>query len=224
MNRALQTLGVVVFVALMGLVISRWRINGLSSLGWVALAIAISLIRAPYSRRTQHNTITSKREVTRERILLMLVMLGGTFIPLLHLSTNLLHAANYTLPAWTFYAGIAMALPGLWLFYRSHADLGDNWSVTTELREGQTLVTNGVYARCRHPMYAALFLLFLPQVVFVQNWIAGPIGPVIYLVLYLIRVPYEEAMMRDAFGTEYDDYVRRTGRVWPRLSAASIAP
>jgi hypothetical protein len=30
---------------------------------------------------------------------------------------------------------------GLWLFYRSHADLGTNWSITLEVREQHRLIT-----------------------------------------------------------------------------------
>jgi protein-S-isoprenylcysteine O-methyltransferase Ste14 len=47
---------------------------------------------------------------------------------------------------------------GLWLFYRSHADLGTNWSITLEIREQHRLITQGVYRRIRHPMYSALGL------------------------------------------------------------------
>ena len=47
---------------------------------------------------------------------------------------------------------------GLWLFYRSHADLGTNWSITLEVREGHRLITQGVYRGVSHPMYSALAL------------------------------------------------------------------
>jgi protein-S-isoprenylcysteine O-methyltransferase Ste14 len=38
----------------------------------------------------------------------------------------------------------------VWLFWRSHADLGRNWSPSLELREGHELVTEGVYRYVRH--------------------------------------------------------------------------
>ncbi len=34
---------------------------------------------------------------------------------------------------------------------------------------------------------------------------------------YLVRVSDEEAMMLDGFGDEYRSYMRRTGRLLPRL-------
>jgi protein-S-isoprenylcysteine O-methyltransferase Ste14 len=59
--------------------------------------------------------------------------------------------------------GAALQMCRLWLFWRSHHDLGGNWSPSLEIAEQQTLVTRGVYARVRHPMYAAQALLALAQ-------------------------------------------------------------
>jgi protein-S-isoprenylcysteine O-methyltransferase Ste14 len=47
---------------------------------------------------------------------------------------------------------------GLSLFYRSHADLGTNWSNTLEVREKHRPITQGVFRRIRHPMYLAVAL------------------------------------------------------------------
>jgi protein-S-isoprenylcysteine O-methyltransferase Ste14 len=49
------------------------------------------------------------------------------------------------------------------------------------------------------------------------NWIAGLAGILGFGTLYLFRVGREEAMLLEAFGDEYRDYMRRTGRVIPRL-------
>ena len=49
------------------------------------------------------------------------------------------------------YLGIAVDVACLWMFHRTHSDLGENWSVSLDLRERHTLVTTGVYALVRHP-------------------------------------------------------------------------
>ncbi len=64
-------------------------------------------------------------------------------------------AARAQPPACTVLGGVAMAV-GLWLFWRSHADLGESWSVTLELNADHRLVTRGVYRLVRHPMYSAI--------------------------------------------------------------------
>lgn len=216
MKKAFQTVMMAVVLAALAAVIFRWRVNGWASLVWVATAVVMSLIRAPYAKRTQSNVIAEKRAVVVERILLALVAIGGTFLPLVHLATGLLSDYDYRLPDWAAIGGAIVLAPSFWLFWRSHADLGRNWSVTTELREGQELVTRGVYRRIRHPMYTAIWLIFLMQPLFVQNLIAGPAGVVAFALMYVIRVPYEEKMMRAQFGDAYDAYCDRTGRLWPK--------
>jgi protein-S-isoprenylcysteine O-methyltransferase Ste14 len=66
-------------------------------------------------------------------------------------------------------------------------------------------------------MYTAFWLWALAQAILLPNWIAGLAGILGFGTLYLFRVGREEAMLLEAFGDEYRDYMRRTGRVIPRL-------
>jgi protein-S-isoprenylcysteine O-methyltransferase Ste14 len=101
--------------------------------------------------------------------------------------------------------------------WRAHADLGRNWTPTLQITESHRLVTGGVYRYLRHPIYAAIWLTGLAQVLMLANWIAGPACLVLFLPVYLVRVPREERMMLDHFGDEYRAYMGRTGGVIPRL-------
>ena len=100
--------------------------------------------------------------------------------------------------------------------WRSHADLGENWFQTLQLREGHQLVTTGVYAYVRHPMYAAFLLWGMAQPLLLHNWLAGFSPLASFAPLYFLRVSREERMMLDCFGAEYAAYLERTGRVLPR--------
>lgn len=215
-KKLLSAAGWIIFFALIGAAICRLPINGWNILPWIASMLAINIIRAPYAKLTAHNDVVKSTEVSTEKLLLGLVFLGASFIPIIHLATGVLSFASYDLPIWASIFGAIALLPGLWLFWRSHADLGRNWSVTTELHDEQTLVTKGVYNRIRHPMYTAIWILFLSQPLLVHNWIAGLSGPIAFGILYFIRVPYEEAMMLERFGDQYRDYKRRSGRLWPQ--------
>jgi protein-S-isoprenylcysteine O-methyltransferase Ste14 len=77
-----------------------------------------------------------------------------------------------------------------------------------------------VYRRIRHPMYAAIFLFSLAQGLLLDNWLAGWSALATFAVMYLVRLPREEAMMIQQFGQEYRDYMNRTGRLLPRLRGA----
>ncbi|MBU2327586.1 MAG: isoprenylcysteine carboxylmethyltransferase family protein [Alphaproteobacteria bacterium] len=113
--------------------------------------------------------------------------------------------------------GAITGIAFLWLFRRSHKDLGKNWSVTLEVREGHQLVTQGVYAHVRHPMYASFLLWGLTQALLIPNWIAGLVGLCAVVALYAVRQSREEAMMRESFGAEYDAYCARTKRLVPGI-------
>jgi protein-S-isoprenylcysteine O-methyltransferase Ste14 len=113
--------------------------------------------------------------------------------------------------------GIAAFTGGLWLLWRSHADLGHNWSAKLSIAAEPSLVTRGVFRYIRHPMYASHVLWAIAQALLIQNWIAGLASLVVFLPLYLLRVPHEEDMMLKQFGDQYRAYMDRTGGVIPRL-------
>ncbi|MEM9013820.1 MAG: protein-S-isoprenylcysteine O-methyltransferase [Pseudomonadota bacterium] len=216
MGNSGRFIGILFFSAVAGVLIWRLPINGWGSLVWFAEGFLVNLIRAPHAQRNKENVIVDTRRKLTERILLGFVMLGGSFIPILQLTTGVFNAANYALSDLATGFGVLLLAPALYLFWRSHADLGRNWSVTVELREGHTLVTEGIYKRIRHPMYSAIWLMVLAQPFLIHNWIAGFAGIVSFGLIYFIRVPYEERMMHEQFGDEYDDYCERSGRLWPK--------
>jgi protein-S-isoprenylcysteine O-methyltransferase Ste14 len=78
------------------------------------------------------------------------------------------------------------------------------------------LVTTGIYSKVRHPLYASLILWAAGQPALLQNWIAGFAGAVAVALVWLVRVPAEEAMMRESFGEEYVRYSAQTGKLIPR--------
>ncbi|MEL7231917.1 MAG: protein-S-isoprenylcysteine O-methyltransferase [Pseudomonadota bacterium] len=207
----------IIFLGFGVLIVLRVDINGVGSIIWFINAILISVIRAPFEKTNKANVVTEKRAVSAEKALLFGVFFGGSLLPVLHLGFGLFAFANYSLPLWSIAIALILLVGGLFLFYRSHADLGRNWSVTTEIREDHTLVTEGVYQRIRHPMYSAIWLFFIAQPLLVQNWIAGLSGIVAFGLMYFARIRYEEQMMHDQFGADYKAYVARTGRVFPKF-------
>ena len=138
-------------------------------------------------------------------------------MPLVHLFTDWFSFANYSCHAFLGWLGTAVFMAGLWLLWRSHADLEQNWSVTLEIKEGHSLVTSGSYRYMRHPMYSAHVLWCIGQVLLVPNWLAGLASLVVFLPLYWLRVPREEEMMLTQLGEKYRAYKGRTGQIIPRF-------
>ena len=179
------------------------------------------ILRFPHERQYRQVEKTDRRISPAENALLAGLTLGSGVLPLIYSLTPWLAFADYpgSPAAKTLLGigGVGFLAASLWLFGRSHHDLGVNWSPSLEINTQQTLVTQGVYARIRHPMYTSQLLWCIAQLFLMHNWIAGWAGLVAFLPMLLVRMPNEERMMLDHFGNDYRAYCARTGRIAPRL-------
>lgn len=173
-------------------------------------------IRHVYEKRARGAEKVVNRFDRLEAGLLAVVAAGTLILPLIYLCTPWLAFADYRLPAAVPRCGAAVMIAALWLFHRSHADLGRNWAVTLQLRRDHELVRSGVYRRVRHPMYAAILLFGVAQGMLLANWLAGWSALATFALLYILRTPREERMLLDHFGEPYRDYMRASGRLLPR--------
>ncbi|MFT0858506.1 protein-S-isoprenylcysteine O-methyltransferase [Ancylobacter sp. G4_0304] len=184
---------------------------------WAAGVIGWYLIRIPFERKVKRERVVDARDRLRETVLLLCSTCGLGIVPLLWATSRVFNFANYPYSIVQFALGTAVFIFSLWLFRRTHKDLGKNWSVTLEIKDSHKLITGGVYRHVRHPMYSAFFLWALAQLILIPNWIAGPAGFIGFGILFAFRVGREEAMMLDTFGDEYRDYMKRTARVVPGI-------
>jgi len=84
---------------------------------------------------------------------------------------------------------------------------------------GVALVTTGAYKYLRHPVYASLLSSFhFGLAVYLNNWIYV-VWAVLLHGLWHWNIRSEEALMVQAFGEQYTEYCRRTGRFFPRFWA-----
>src|SRR2546428_3733537 len=142
--------------------------------------ILLVIIRETFKWRTRSNKVAVCRCNVVEKVLLSIFTAAGPLCPLLYLFTPWLSFADYQLPTFTLWCGSLFMGAAVWLFLRSHADLGLNWSVTLQLREGHQIIRRGVYQSVRHPMYAAFLLCALAQGMLLDNWLAGWTGMVTF--------------------------------------------
>ena len=183
---------------------------------WGAGVVGWYVIRFPHAARAQRIPVRRVSDRIRETVLLTISFSGLFTVPFVWVVTGWPRAADYEISPVQLAAGAGVFAGSLWLFARTHRDLGKNWSVMLELREQHRLVTGGVYARVRHPMYAAFWLWAFAQALLLPNFAAGAAGLAGFGVLYFLRVGREERLMLGTFGSEYHDYMARTGRLIPR--------
>ena len=180
----------------------------------LAAAVVMIAIRAPHGRRSRSVKVVRSHKTHLDTLLMVLAWIGF-FVPLIWVVSPVFSFAEYPLRSGPLVAGVACLAIALWLFYRSHADLGTNWSVTLELRQEHRLITQGVYRTIRHPMYTALLLYAAGQALVIPNWVAGFANMIALALLVPLRLGAEEKMMAGQFGADYAAYSARTKRLVP---------
>jgi len=106
--------------------------------------------------------------------------------------------------------GILLVLLGAFIwgyaFFRSRIDEG--------IRNNR-LVTDGIYAWCRNPLYTGWMFICIGISFFAGNlWLL--VLPFIFWALMTLMMKLtEEKWLRNLYGAEYDAYCRRVNRVWP---------
>jgi protein-S-isoprenylcysteine O-methyltransferase Ste14 len=141
-------------------------------------------------------------------------LFAGLFFPqfLLWLPTNLLSFSSALVAA----SGVVLFVAGSGLLAWAARHLGAELTVEIETREGGRLVTNGPYARVRHPIYTGVFLLIGGAAIAFASPALAAYTP---LSIYCARVralAEEDLLSSDpVHGAAYQAYLARTGRFLP---------
>jgi protein-S-isoprenylcysteine O-methyltransferase Ste14 len=119
-------------------------------------------------------------------------------------------------PVWLRAAGLALLGAALALALAAFGALGESWRIGVDESEATELVTGGVYAVVRHPLYVAIAwcvvgLLFLDPEVFHGAFAEGAYA------LLRAQATREERFLAELHGAPYDTCRARTGRFVPRL-------
>ncbi len=182
--------------------------------------LLITVVRSAHTSKLRKLDTIVDRKTAVDVVFLALTGIG-MLVPIVYVFSSILDFADYDLPNWVGWVGAGLFGFATWLLWRSHADLGRNWTPTLGIRDEHTLVTEGVFRYIRHPMYAAHLIWAVAQVLMLHNWLAGFSFLVFILPHYLLRVGDEEQMMLDQFGDDYRAYMQRTGRFIPRVRRSS---
>jgi len=129
---------------------------------------------------------------------------------------------TYQLPTWALGTGFGVyALAGL-LNGWARATLGKNWIRGVGLHADQTLNHTGIYKRMRNPMYTSYWLMALGLIGTGELLTIGlALGVAI---CYSLRIPREEKILRQEFGSYYLRYKAQTGRFFPRFRRPRCVP
>jgi protein-S-isoprenylcysteine O-methyltransferase Ste14 len=110
--------------------------------------------------------------------------------------------------------GILCAVLVYWLF----SSIRNGITPTSATRTNHTLVTSGPYHWVRHPLYTVGTALFVAFGVMADNWFIAALGILTFIIM-AIRTPKEETNLIEKFGDEYREYMKHTGRFFPKLGS-----
>ena len=81
--------------------------------------------------------------------------------------------------------------------------------------EKNRLVTDGVYAIVRNPVYSGGFLICTGIIFIANNLLLFIVPPVCWLYMTVFLIMTEEKWLKDLYGQEYVDYCKRVNRCIP---------
>ncbi len=109
------------------------------------------------------------------------------------------------------WVGVFLCLVGLTLLLLSLLSFGKNFRVGIDVDHSDKLVTTGVFAFSRNPIYVAFGCVLLGQFLVFSNWIL-----LVYLAagiwLFHRQVLREEEFLQGRYGREYVEYCGRIKR------------
>jgi protein-S-isoprenylcysteine O-methyltransferase Ste14 len=96
--------------------------------------------------------------------------------------------------------------------------LGTSWSAAPEVGGDRRLRTSGPYGVTRHPIYTGLLGMILGSAALTGSGQVIVLVPVA-LLLFSVKIRFEERLLIETFPDEYARYRRRVPRLVPCLSA-----
>jgi protein-S-isoprenylcysteine O-methyltransferase Ste14 len=109
------------------------------------------------------------------------------------------------------WVGVLLCLVGLFLLFLSLVSFGKSFRVGIDQVHPEELVTTGIFAFSRNPIYVAFGLVLLGQFLVFSNWIL-----LVYMVaaiwLFHRQILREEEYLRSHYGQPYSEYCGRVRR------------
>lgn len=172
----------------------------------VLIAGIVLYLKAPrlLERRLSHK----EKEKSQRRVV---GLSGLMFVSCFVLSSLDFRFGWSVVPLWVSIAAAVAFLTGYGIFAEVMRE-NEFLSRTIEVREGQTVVSTGLYGVVRHPMYAATLLMFLPMPLILGSW-WGLAPLALYPAIIAVRIVGEERLLEG----ELDGYAEYKSKVKYRL-------
>lgn len=154
-------------------------------------------------------------------VFMTIIRIGGLILwlsPLVYLINPAWMAwSKIGLPEWVRWLGVLIGVLCTFGIYWLFSSIGTGITPTSATRREHQLVTRGPYRWVRHPLYTIGSSMFIAFGMMADNWFIMALGVLAFFAM-ASRTPKEEANLIEKFGDEYREYMKRTGRYFPKFS------
>lgn len=177
-------------------------------------------ISSYYRRKADKDTGEKISRKVDGSVMMTAIKIGGLILwltPLVYLiNPNWMNWSKISLPESIRWLGVGIGILCVLGIYWLFSSIGSGISPTSATRKEHKLVTSGPYHWVRHPLYTVGASLFIAFGMMADNWFIAMLGVLAFIGM-AIRTPKEEANLIEKFGDEYREYMKRTGRFFPKL-------
>ena len=117
-------------------------------------------------------------------------------------------------------AAVVVLVASIVLIHAAARTLGRQWSLGAHVVADRELISTGVYALARHPIYTAMFGMLIGTGLAISSWWALLAGAAVFLAGTELRIRAEERLLTAEFGDAYRDYARNVPALIPRWRRA----
>ena len=110
---------------------------------------------------------------------------------------------------------LAIAAASVFLVIWAARRLGKQWALAARIVENHALIQEGPYRLVRNPIYLGMFGMLLATGLVTTQWILLLIAGVLFGAGTYIRIRIEERLLREAFGTRFEEYARTVPALIP---------
>lgn len=205
------------------------EVNLFFRVSFFALWALFGVVRGYYGRKTKtHGTIAGAMEKLKTAvaeedmgtgfkiITAIITIIGVAGLVLYLVSPPWWTWTSIPLGEWIQWSGVVIALVPIFFIIWVHRHLDKQWSIALELREDHKLIKTGPYVYVRHPMYLGIFIYTMGLMMISLDVLVILFFTFTIWVNYR-RIPREEQMLIQEFGDEYLEYIKRSGRLLPKL-------
>lgn len=111
--------------------------------------------------------------------------------------------------------GVILLASGVFLRFWGIVHLKSQFTRYVTVREGDEIVSTGPYRKLRHPLYTGLLFITLGMALFFTSAIAAVLGGLAMVWALLKRINYEEQLLIEKFGPDYQQWMKKRARLIP---------